>query len=93
MFFRGSRYEPVETATLVRADGVEIRYKRIRFVVRDPPQMGHLVKDGDRLDTIAWQIFRDPEMWWRIADANADLDPDHLTEAPGRVLGVTLPVR
>jgi hypothetical protein len=93
MFFRGSRYEPVETATLVRPDGVESRYKRIRFVVRDTPQMGHVVADGERLDIVAWQVYRDPEMWWRIADTGADLDPDELTRTPGRVLGIALPVR
>ncbi|MFZ1425836.1 MAG: hypothetical protein WAS21_03590 [Geminicoccaceae bacterium] len=93
MFFRGSRYEPVPTAQLVREDGVEIAYKRIRFVRRDPAQMGHVVQDGERLDQIAWTVFRDPEMWWRIADANADLDPDALTERAGRVLGIALPLR
>jgi hypothetical protein len=93
MFFRGSRYEPVETATLVRRDGTEIRYKRLRAVIREPAQMLYLVQAGDRIDQVAWQVFRDPEMWWRIADANADLVPNELTERPGRRLGVVLPAR
>jgi hypothetical protein len=93
MFFRGSRYEPVETTSLVRSDGVEIRYKKIRFVRRDPPQMGYVVKEHDRLDTISWQIYQDAEMWWRVADANAAIDPTELTDQPGRVLAIALPVR
>lgn len=93
MFFRGSRYEPVPTATLVRSNGVEIRYKRIRFVVREAPQAAHVVQEGEGLDQIAWSVFRDPESWWRIADANADLDPQALTSTAGRVLGVAMPLR
>ena len=93
MFFRGSRYEPVPTATLVRADGVEIAYKRIRLVVRSAPQFAHVVEQGERLDSVAAAVYQDPESWWRIADANADLDPQALTASAGRVLGVVLPMR
>lgn len=93
MFFRGSRYEPVPTTTLTRADGVEIAYKRIRFIVREAPQVAHVVEEGERLDQIAWVVYQDPESWWRIADANADLDPQALTDTAGRVLGLVLPLR
>jgi hypothetical protein len=93
MFFRGSRYEAVETATLTRPDGSEIRYKRLRPVVTEPAQMAYVVQDGDRIDTVAWNVFRDPEMWWRIADANADLVAEGLTDIPGRKLAIALPVR
>lgn len=93
MFFRGSRYEPVETATLTGANGTEIRYKRLRPVVREPAQIVYVVQDGDRIDTVAWNVFRDAEMWWRIADANADLAADDLADAPGRELAIALPTR
>lgn len=93
MFFRGSRYEAIETATLKRPDGSEIRYKRLRPVLSEPARMVYVVQDGDRIDTVAWNVFRDAEMWWRIADANADLAADGLTDEPGRPLAVALPVR
>ena len=93
MFLRGSRYEGVETATLKRPDGSEVRYKRLRLVVREPAQMAYVVQDGDRIDTVAWNVFHDALMWWRIADANADLAPDDLTDRPGRTLAVALPAR
>ncbi len=32
MFFRGSRYEIVPTATLEAPDGGVIQYKRVRFI-------------------------------------------------------------
>jgi len=93
MFFRGSRYEPVETATLTRADGTEVRYKRLRPVVRETAQIVYVVQEGDRIDTVGWNVFRDAEMWWRIADANADLVADDLADTPGRQLAVALPTR
>jgi hypothetical protein len=93
MFFRGSRYEPVETATLTRPDGTEVRYKRLRFVVRPPAQLAYVAQEGDSLGTIAWTVFRDAEMWWRIADANADLSAEDLAAVPGRRLAVALPAR
>lgn len=94
MFFRGSRYEPIETAALTTADGREVRYKRLRFVVRDlAPPLAYVVQEGDRVDHVAWNVYRDPEMWWRIADANADLVADDLAAVPGRVLRVALPAR
>ena len=34
--------------------------------------------DGERLDLIAWQHFRDPLRFWRICDANLALWPDDL---------------
>lgn len=30
----------------------------------------HVVKDGDRLDLLAYQYLRDPNMWWVIAEYN-----------------------
>ena len=93
MFFRGSRYEPVETVSLTRRDAPEIRYRRLRFVVRQRAQIVYVVQEGDRIDQVAWNVFRDPDMWWRIADANADLVPDELTDLPGRRLFVALPTR
>lgn len=93
MFFRGSRYEPVETATLKDAGGQEVRYKRLRFVAREAAPLAYVVQEGDRIDQVAWNVYRDPEMWWRIADANADLVADDLATVPGRVLRIALPSR
>lgn len=45
------------------------------------------VVQGDRLDTIASDIYGDPLQWWRIADANPSLD-DVLTLIPGTRLVV-----
>ena len=51
----------------------------------------HTVTGGDRLDNLAAHYFGDPELFWRICDANRALRPDDLTETAGRRLRITLP--
>ena len=88
MFFKGSRYEHVETATLTDLDGRERKYKRIRFIAASTPRYGYAVVAGDRLDNIAFEVFHDAERFWRICDANEAMWPPRLTERPSRVIGI-----
>lgn len=92
MFFRGSRYESVPNAELTTREGRVIRYKRIRFVPDACGVLGHLVALGDRLDLIAYRVYRDPEQFWRICDANLALRPEDLVAEPGRRLLIPIPV-
>ena len=90
----GSRYHDVEVAKLEVPDGRRIAYVRRRFV---PPAASfallreHVVRSGERLDTIAALHLGDPEQFWRIADANGAIAPEQLTDEPGRRLRITLP--
>jgi hypothetical protein len=88
-----SRYAGIEVATMTAADGRTVTYLRRRFV--PPPERfallsEHRVVAGERLDTIADQELGDPELFWRLCDANGALRPDDLLE-PGRALRITLP--
>ena len=89
-----SRYYSVETATLTNADGEQVPYLRRRFL---PPSARfallreHVVLGGERLDRIAAQEIGDPELFWRLCDANDAMQPDDLTAVVGRRLRVTLP--
>ena len=47
---------------------------------------------GDRLDNLAAKYFGDPELFWRLCDANGALRPDELIEIIGRRLRITLPL-
>jgi hypothetical protein len=89
-----SRYFGAETATLTTADGRNIVYLRRRFLP-SPDRFAllqeHVVSDGERLDHLAAQYLGDPEAFWRIADPNAAMRPEELTETPGRRLRITLP--
>lgn len=49
------------------------------------------VAEGDRVDRLAADVFGDPTLFWRLADANAVLDPADLVAEPGRVLRVSDP--
>lgn len=87
MFFKGSRYEKVPSATFVDPAGRQIQYKLVRWIPDTKPVAGHLVGAEDRLDLIAWQAFRDAERFWRICDANRALWPADLLEE-GAVIGI-----
>ena len=86
MFFKGSRYETVEEAEYKDRDGRIIRYKKVRIIPATKAQLTHTVSDGERLDLIAARYYRDPERFWRIADANEAMWPDDLLDEPGSSL-------
>ena len=93
-FSVNSRYAATPAARLTLADGSEIVFLRRRFV---PQAAGfdllveHTVASGERVDLIAAEYWNDPELYWRLCDANNALWPGELTEAAGRRLRITLP--
>ena len=66
MFFKGSRYEKVDTTALTDELGREHRYKKVRFIPETTPRYGYAVAAEDRLDNIAFEVFHDPQRFWRI---------------------------
>ena len=89
-----SRYHGLPTATLVRPGRDPLPYITRRFI---PPHetlavmQEHAVAQGDRLDNLAARYLGDPELYWRLADANGALRPDDLLEPLGRRLLIALP--
>jgi hypothetical protein len=94
MFDHTSRYYPIETALWVGPDGEPVPYKRRRFLPQ-PETLQILaewpVMQGDRFDLVAARTLGDSQAYWRIADANRVMDPDELTETPGRRLVIPMP--
>jgi len=92
-FAQNSRYVGIDTGTLTNASGQTLAYLRRRFV---PPATAfaaigqHTVGQGERLDNMAWEFLGDPELYWRLCDANGAMRPEEL-EQTGRVLTITLP--
>ena len=78
MFFKGSRYENVDTNQITDPTGRVFVYKKVRFIPPTPGLMNYTVVQGDRLDQIANRAFRDPQRFWRICDANDAMWPDDL---------------
>jgi hypothetical protein len=88
MFFKGSRYENVEADSITNAQGQVIRFKKVRFIPDTPAQAAVVVNQGERLDHIAQRVYQDPEIYWRICDANLAMWPPDLVAEPGRILKV-----
>ena len=93
-FPKNSRYAQVPTTQLVRADGTAISFLK-RRIVPDPSRfttiVTHSVSSGERLDNITAAYIDDPELFWRICDANRTIRPADLTGELGDTIDITLP--
>jgi hypothetical protein len=86
MFFKGSRYENVATATIADEHGRTVRYKLMRVLGDEAPDGEHVVRQGVRIDQIAALRLGDPEKFWRLCDANRAAWPPELVAEVGRRL-------
>jgi nucleoid-associated protein YgaU len=91
-----SRYYGYPVEFFTRPDGTQVAYLKRRIV----PQadiyssvQSYVVVDGDRLENLATKFLGDPLLFWIIADANTESDPDELTSAAqvGRTIQIPLP--
>lgn len=86
MFFDGSRYLRVADYSVDGGDGSKRKLKVTRELQPGETALTYQVRDGDRLDLLAYKFYRNPRKWWLIADANADcIAPEQLL-TPGRML-------
>lgn len=89
MFFKGSRYLAVKDYTVKVVEGDtsrEVTVKRTRQPKKVTGSFVYQVKQGDRLDLLAYKFYRTPRKWWLICDANPELMyPDDLL-VPGQRL-------
>src|SRR5688572_26671838 len=81
-----SRYHGLGTVTLQTPDGRRLVPPPERFQLLHEYE----VAQGERLDLIAARQLGDPELFWRLCDANGAVRPAELEE-PGRRIRVTLP--
>lgn len=92
-FGPNSRYGDTPIAQLDLPDGRSVAYLRRRRVPaaeRHATLYEYAVVQNDRPDLIAARAFGEPELWWRLADANGVLDPQELVNEIGRRLRITL---
>lgn len=90
-----SRYNGVALALLQRGpDQPAVAYVLRRFIP-SPAALTvvarHAVSALDRPDLLGAKYLGDPLLYWRIADANAVVDPNELTDTPGRRVDIALP--
>jgi hypothetical protein len=88
-----SRYHALELTEFEVSEFVSVAYVRRRFVPgpeRFALQFEHEVKQHERLDRITALHVGNPELFWRLCDANAAMRPNEL-ERFGRRLRITGP--
>ena len=93
-FGPNSRYVNVAQGRYQVSTDESVPYVLRRFVpqARDIPlATRHQVHAGDRIDVIAAHYLGDPELHWRVADANLATDMLELTSTAGARLAIPLP--
>jgi hypothetical protein len=90
MFGDRSRYHGLPTETVTHPDGRTVTAVKLR---RLPPTPGkaYAMLEKDRLDLLARTRLQDGTAFWRIADANTELQARRLEEPPGRVIDLPEP--
>ena len=89
-----SRYHGYDTLKMKMPDGSEVLYLERRFIPQPEAfqlLQEHSVTQGERLDNITAHYMNDPELFWRICDANRAMLPETLTKTVGFRLRITLP--
>ena len=87
MFGKKSRYYGLETVSTKDGMGRTVQAVKLRRLA-DTNGEETLVVDGDQLDVIAKDLYKDPAKFWHIADANSDLEANELVETTGRIIKV-----
>jgi hypothetical protein len=93
-FPENSRYHGVEITAFEQTGKEPLAHLKRRFIPaseRYSILREHTVVEGDRVDNLAAQYFGDPELYWRLCDANVVMHPQELTETVGAKVLITLP--
>lgn len=72
--FEGSRYENALVLRVKNAEGVynPALYSMISASAYEGQFSTHVVQAGERFDTLANQLYGDPELWWILANVNPE---------------------
>ena len=85
MFLETSRYYKQKIVDAVAKDGRQVKALTLR---RLPSVNGKptVIKGNDRLDIMAQRQYKNPTMFWHIADANTELQANDLVRESGRII-------
>ncbi len=90
-----SRYHGLAVRTHTRPDGTEDKFVTRRIIpgMERYRALDRYRTDGrERIDSVAAAAFGDPELYWRICDANGEAEPGAATTPEGRLLVIPLPL-
>jgi nucleoid-associated protein YgaU len=77
-----SRYANLPLVVYAHPSGEQFELRELREIPHRPSVFSATPVAGDRLDLLAARFYRDPLLFWRIADAADYLDPFDIV-APG----------
>jgi hypothetical protein len=94
-FVPQSRYAGVPLAVFQRRPGDPRVVYVLRRFIPQPSTIGvatrHIVSGVDRADLLSAAYLGDALVYWRVADANAVVDPNELTDIVGRTIAIPQP--
>jgi hypothetical protein len=85
VFSDSSRYAKLPSVEAEDKQGRKVNavvLRRLPFA----PGVPYVVKGHDRLDVMAQRRYKDPTLFWHIADANTELEANELVETPARTI-------
>ncbi len=95
IFPPNSRYYSARIRQRVTADGAVETFVGRRIIPatsRYRPLDHYRTPTNDRIDRVANRFYGDPEQYWRICDANGDVDPARAAAPEGRLLLIPMPL-
>jgi hypothetical protein len=87
MIDRRSRYASTPLVPDDGPDGSGQALLDLRISAAAPGVLQIVPTSSDRLDTLAWQYYKDPTRFWRICDAATETDPFDVV-VPGNPIAV-----
>jgi hypothetical protein len=87
MFANNSRYVNLETVTGTDRSGRKVQAVKLRRLPATPGSPV-ITKDGNQLDVMSEERYRDATRFWHIGDANTELEVNNLVRTAGRVIRV-----
>jgi hypothetical protein len=88
MFDSDSRYSQLTPLTVPGPAGTPVQIAPIRLIPGTTPVIARRIKLGDRPDLLAYEFYKEPQLFWRIADANEVMRPSELIATPGSLIGI-----
>jgi hypothetical protein len=82
-----SRYAGVPLVIYQHPTGQEYQLRQLREIPERPAVFSATPVEGERLDLLAARFYRDPLLFWLIADASDRLDPFDIL-APGEPVAI-----
>jgi hypothetical protein len=77
MFSPDSRYRALPDIVITDASGRTLASKTLRPLPHVSGTVRHTVQHGERLDHLAFRYYRQARKWWRLLDANPELESPH----------------